>query len=156
MRVLVVYDSKFGNTEKLAQSIAEQLRQRGHVTVTTADKPQGTTLEEAVDLLVVGGPTQGHGSSRAMRGWLEGLKPNHGIPAAAFDTRFVKPRWLTGSAAKVIAGRLVALGFDLIADPESFFVAHGDGPLVDGELERAAGWADTLAGKLITRASFLR
>jgi flavodoxin len=155
MRVLVVYDSKFGNTEKLAQAIAEQLRQRGHVMVTTADRPQRHTLEE-VDLLVVGGPTQGHGSSPAMRGWLKGLQSGHGLPAAAFDTRLAKPRWLTGSAAKVIAGRLGGLGFDLVADPESFFVGHSEGPLLDGELERAAGWADTLAGKLITRASFLR
>ena len=155
MRVLVVYDSKFGNTEKLAQVIAEQLLQRGRLTVTTADKAQRHMLEE-VDLLVVGGPTQGHGISRAMRGWLGGLGPGHGIPAAAFDTRFAKPRWLTGSAAKVIAARLRGLGFDLVADPESFFVARSEGPLLDGEMGRAAGWADTLAGKLITRASFLR
>jgi flavodoxin len=153
MKVLVVYDSKFGNTEKLALVIAERLRERGHATVSTADQ---RTVLGAVDLVVVGGPTQGHGISPAMRGWLEELEPGHGVPAAAFDTRFAKSRWLTGSAAKVIAARLRGLGFDLVADPESFFVAHGEGPLVDGELERAAGWADTLAGKLITRASFLR
>jgi flavodoxin len=154
MRVLVVYDSKFGNTEKLAHVIAEQLRQRGRVTVTTADKPRHTC--EEVDLLVVGGPTQEHGGSPAMRGWLQRLEPGHGVPAAAFDTRLAKPRWLTGSAAKMVARRLGGLGFDLVADPESFFVSHSEGPLLDGELERAAGWADTLAGKLITRASFLR
>ena len=155
MKVLVVYDSKFGNTEKLAQVIAERLHQRGHVTVTTADKAQRTILE-VMDLLVVGGPTQGHGISPAMRGWLAGLEPGHRVPAAAFDTRFAKSRWLTGSAAKLIAAHLRGLDFDLVADPESFFVAHSQGPLLDGELERAAGWADTLAGKLITRASFLR
>jgi flavodoxin len=150
MNTLVVYDSKFGNTEQLARVIAVQLRQRGPVTLTTADKAQRTDLE-AVDLLVVGGPTQGHGGSLALRGWLEGLKPGHGVRAAAFDTRLAKPRWLTGSAAQVIARRLDGLGFDLVADPESFFVAHTEGPLLDGELDRAAGWADTLAGQLIAR-----
>jgi hypothetical protein len=66
-----------------------------------------------------------------------------------------KPRWLTGSAAQVIARRLDGFGLDLVADPESFFAAHTEGPLLDGELDRAAGWADTLAGQLISGATFL-
>jgi hypothetical protein len=49
----------------------------------------------------------------------------------------------------VITRRLDRLGFHLVRDPESFLVAHTEGPLLDGELDRAAAWAGTLADALI-------
>ena len=155
MNILVVYDSKFGNTERIAQVIAERLQRHGPVELLTADLAP-RTMPRSLSLLVAGGPTQGHGASPALRGWLEGLEPAHGVRAAAFDTRFAKQRWLTGSAAHMIARRLGRIGFQLVDDPESFFVAHTEGPLLDGEIDRAAAWADTLANQLITEATFLR
>ena len=68
--------------------------------------------------------------------------------AAAFDTRFDKPAFLTGSAAKGIAKRLRQRGFELVAEPESFFVLGTEGPLKDGELERAAAWAVALGDQV--------
>jgi hypothetical protein len=47
--------------------------------------------------------------------------------AAAFDTRFGKPRWLTGSSALRIARRLRRSGWLLVAPPECFFVIHAEG-----------------------------
>jgi len=155
MKVLVVYDSKFGNTERIAQMIAERLQRHGSVELMTVELAP-RTMPHSLNLLVVGGPTQGHGASPALRGWLEGLEPAHGVRAGAFDTRFAKPRWLTGSAARVIARRLGRLGFHMVGDPESFFVAHTEGPLLEGEHDRAAARADTLANQLITEATFLR
>lgn len=102
MNTLVVYDSKFGNTECVAQAIAEQLQRHGAVELTTADRAP-LTMPRALDLMVVGGPTQGHGASPALRTWLQAIEPVDGVRAAAFDTCFAKPRWLTGSAAQVIA-----------------------------------------------------
>ena len=61
--------------------------------------------------------------------------------AAAFDTRFDKPTFLTGSAAKGIAKRLRAKGYTLVTPPESFFVDGTEGPVHEGDLERAAEWA---------------
>ncbi|HEX8861314.1 MAG TPA: flavodoxin domain-containing protein [Actinomycetes bacterium] len=155
MNTLVVYDSKFGNTERVARVIAERLQRHGAVELTTADRAP-LTISRALDLVVVGGPTQGHGVSPALRTWLQAVEPVDGVRAAAFDTRFAKPRWLTGSAGQVIARRLGRLGFRMVRDPESFFVAHTDGPLLDREPERATDWAATLANELITAASFLR
>jgi hypothetical protein len=113
------------------------------------------TVPGALDLLVVGGPTQGHGASPSLRGWLDGLEQAHGVRAAAFDTRFANPSWLTGSAARVATRRLGRLGFRLVGAPESFFVAHSQGPLLDGELDRAAEWADALANEVVL-ATFTR
>jgi flavodoxin len=151
VNILVVYDSKFGNTEHVAQVVAERLHRLGPTELTTADKaPQA--MPDALDLLVVGGPTQGHGASPSLRSWLQGLEKVQGVRAAAFDTRFAKPRWLTGSAAVVTARQLRRTGFRMLRDPESFLVAHTEGPLLDGEIDRAAAWADTLANQLITEA----
>jgi hypothetical protein len=79
------------------------------------------------------------------REWLEGSRQAKAKMAAAFDTRFGKPRWLTGSAALRIARRLRRSGYRLVAPPESFFVLHTEGPLREGEEDRARMWAAELA-----------
>jgi len=50
--------------------------------------------------------------------------------------------WKSGSAAHRIASRLKRTGASLLVEPESFFVAEREGPLEEGELERAARWAE--------------
>ncbi len=60
--------------------------------------------------------------------------------AAAFDTRFDKPKWLTGSAAEKLTRRLGERGYS-VTGAQSFFVQTTAGPLVDGERERAVAWA---------------
>jgi hypothetical protein len=79
---------------------------------------------------------------------LNGLK---GIKVAAFDTRIstvdVNSRFLNvlvklfGYAAKPIAYKLEKKGGSLVIPPEGFLVKASEGPLKDGELERAADWA---------------
>lgn len=140
MNALVVYDSKFGNTEQLALAIAEAL---GAPAVRATDELPLL----GVELLVVGAPTQQHHVAPPMRQVLDAL-PEHaldGMAAAAFDTRFRRNPLLTGSAARGIARRLERRGARLVAGPESFFVADTEGPLEEGELARATDWARSLA-----------
>lgn len=82
----------------------------------------------------------------AMRSFLGRLPEVGGGTAACFDTRFDKSPLLTGSAAKAIAKKLGRLGYELVAPPESFFVVDSEGPLTDGELERARAWGASLVG----------
>ena len=159
MKVVVVYESMFGNTKTIAEAIAEGLGEAGEVAVGTVDDLPPEVVG-AAGLLVVGGPTHAHGMARAdarrtvakdasyaeygqsLRGWLERL-PTGQAMAAAFDTRFAKPRWLTGSAATKIAQRLGRKGYQLVGT-ESFFVQGPGGPLADGERDRAAAWGHQL------------
>jgi flavodoxin-like protein len=152
MRATVVYESRFGNTYEVAEAIAETL----DAELISVDAPM-PVLDE-LDLLVVGGPTHVHGmtgarsrasaadqggtAGRGVRDWLDDLPRAHGH-AVTFDTRFEKPALLTGSAAKGIAKRLLRKGFEVVAT-ESFFVLGTDGPLKDGELDRAKEWAEGL------------
>jgi flavodoxin len=149
MNTLVLYDSQFGNTEQIAQAIANALSAYGPARVerVTQSRPSAVT---GVDLLVVGCPTQKWHTTPEMKAYLALLPSGvmRGIAAACFDTRFDRSSWLTGSAAKGIAKQLKKMGATLIMPPESFFVEAMEGPLASGELERATRWARTIPDKI--------
>jgi hypothetical protein len=69
--------------------------------------------------------------------------------AIAFDTRLRLPRCLSGSAASGIGRKLRHAGARVVAPGESFFVTRAPA-LEEGEVERAAAWAASLAGRLRT------
>jgi flavodoxin len=156
MKTLVIYDSQFGNTERLASVIAQRLG--AEALLWAADGAAKTALvRRDWDLLVVGAPTQNHTVNPAMRALLQGaprgtLEDAH---VAVFDTRYHMERLLTGSAADWIAGRLRRAGATLVVAPESFFVEQDAPPpgeqrrhdherLEAGEEERAQAWASAL------------
>lgn len=155
MKTLVIYDSVFGNTEKIAQAIAQSLGTRVSVEILKPDQvvPEQMT---GVDLLVVGSPTRGFRPTEALSDLLKRIpsKALTGVKVAAFDTRFnvdqieskgVRLLVKTGGyAAKRIADQLKKLGGNLIVEPEGFFVKDTEGPLLDGEIERASAWAVSL------------
>jgi flavodoxin len=168
MNALVVYESIYGNTRAVAEAVAEGLG--GASVAPVASAPAQL---ENLDLLVVGGPTHMHGlatnRSRQMaaegahedkgthveadaadgpglRSWLADLPDGQGARAASFDTRLDKSAWVTGLASRGIAKRLRRDGYDIVAT-ESFLVEDSEGPLEDGELDRARAWGEQLAGK---------
>lgn len=152
MKTLVIYDSVFGNTEKIARVIAESLGSRSSVEILQAGKITPEQLT-GLDLLVVGSPTRGFRPTEAITDLLNRIRSKalSGVKVAAFDTRFKADeldsaglRFVVktgGYAAKRIADRLKKAGGDLIEPPEGFYVEDTEGPLKAGELERAAQWA---------------
>ena len=141
MNTVIMYDSTFGNTEQLAQVMADTLRAHSTVRVVRVAEADPLELKEA-ELLIMGGPTQRHRLSPALRAFLERLE-RRSLPwlsAAAFDTRYHMAAWKSGSAAHEIARRLKRTGATLIVPPESFFVAEREGPLEEGERDRATRW----------------
>ena len=170
MNAIVVYESIYGNTRAVAEAIAEGLGAEGlGAEVLSVGEAAGREVE--ADLLVVGGPTHMHGISTArtrqmavaaahedggmtiepgagdelgLRRWLHELPPAAGRQAAAFDTRLDRSPWLTGVAARGIARRLRHRGYEVLGS-ESFLVQEAEGPLEEGELDRARGWGSQLA-----------
>lgn len=175
MRALIVYESMYGNTHRIADAIAQGFSRSDTVTVLPAHLVSEDAVE-AADLVVVGGPTHAHGMARAstrraaadavqkhpekmelepdalstgVREWLEQLPPIH-APVAAFDTRMHGPALFTGRAAKGIAKRLRRRGGALIAPVESFIVTKTN-HLAPGEGARAQEWGRQLASAVERR-----
>ncbi len=145
MRALVVYDSLYGNTEKIAEAIGGAIT-GGEVSVLRAGEVGPPELEN-ISLLVVGAPTQGGRATPAIRDFLDRVSKAeiNGVDAAAFDTRIsTKIVKIFGYAAGKIASSLKKKGANLVVEPEGFFVEGTKGPLAEGELERAAEWGKGL------------
>lgn len=151
MKILLVYDSVFGNTEKIAQTIAAALG----VEAVPVNQVEAGQLR-GMELLVVGSPTRGFRPTESISKLLNALPKNHlaGIQVAAFDTRIALEtisssalRFMVdkgGYAASTIAKALEKKSGKLLATPEGFLVTGEQGPLKDGELERAAVWGGRL------------
>ena len=140
MKALIVYDSTYGHTEKIAQAIGEAIG--GQVLRVGEVNPADLN---GFDLVVVGSPTHGGFPTPGIDGLLKALPALEGVKVAAFDTR--TKRTIFGYAAPRIARRLEKSGGNLLAPAEGFFVLGIEGPLMDGELRRAAGWAKGIASK---------
>lgn len=151
MKAVVLYDSAFGNTEQVAQTIAESIGGAYDVRLLLLDDAAPTALIGA-DLVIVGSPTQGGQPTQKLRMFLAKLPANifKNVHVAAFDTRFsdkdhgMGVRLLMrviGFAASKIARSLRAKGGVLIVPPVGYIVSDKEGPLAEGELERAMHWA---------------
>jgi flavodoxin-like protein len=176
MNVLIVFESMYGNTRAIADAIAAGFREGG-ADVAVHHLSEIPPDAGGADLLVVGGPTHMHGLSsklsrkmaaeaahednhemdpqatdgEGLRGWLAALAHADGGRAAAFDTRGDAKAALTGSAARGIARRLRHHGFE-VTGRESFLVDDSEGPLADGELDRAHAWGAELAAAVTSGA----
>jgi flavodoxin len=159
MKASVVYDSFFGNTERVARAMGEALEPHGTVTVVRVSEVQPAQLT-GLDYLIVGSPTRGFRPSPAIKKLIRSFSPHglRGVGVAAFDTRIdmddVDSRILPplvklfGYAAKPIAQGLQRKGGDLIVPPEGFYVVDTEGPMKAGELERAAEWAGRIVNAM--------
>lgn len=150
MKSLVIYVSHKGNTQRVAEAIGDELAARGTVDVLPVEEAP-RIMEEDIDLLVIGGPTEGHGMTSEMSDFLDRLDVAsvRGRTVAAFDTRVNWPRILSGSAADGIAKRLEAAGA-MVIEPHGSFMVSTEPELLPGELERAREWAESVAYSVVT------
>lgn len=167
MKVVIVFESMFGNTQALAGAVAEGLRAAGaEVGVSDVGLLSPHTLA-GCDLLVLAAPTHALTMSRpetraeavsrgadprqlhsGIREWLDGVDATlpiteHRPAVAVFDTRAAKARHWPGSAAGAMARALKRHGF-VVAARTSFYVNDVKGPLVSGERDRARTWGSAL------------
>lgn len=148
MKTLVIYDSQFGNTEKVARAIGDGLT--GEIEVSHVNQTNMANLS-SYDMIIVGSPTQGGKPTMAVQNFLNNIIPEslRNIKITSFDTRFseqdsnfaLKLLMKTiGYAAPKIAKLLESKGGQSVIAPEGFIVTGKKGPIKDGELERAKNW----------------
>ena len=113
-RAVIIYDTKFGNTEKVARALAEGMEKHGvNVDCIKIGEVDISKLGD-YDLLAIGGPTHAFGLSKPMKDFLQKLENINisGKRAFAFDTK-LKSRF-AGSAGKRIEKKLKKLGIVLL------------------------------------------
>jgi flavorubredoxin len=132
-RGVVIFDSKFGNTEKVARSLASGLKMAGvqATCLNVKDVQVGSLIE--YDLIAVGAPTQALTASKPIKDFLsqiEGIKNLRGKYGFAFDTRFRNR--LASSGAKFIEKKLTQLGLEIIRPRQSAIVKKTEGCWKEG------------------------
>jgi len=123
MRACVIFDTRYGNTEKIAKSFETGLKEAGIQTVCTNAKDLAVDSLKQYDLICVGAPTEAFTASKPMKEFLGKLKSvdlsrKYGF---AFDTKLDSR--FSGSAAKFIEKELNDLGLQMIAPRESALVS---------------------------------
>lgn len=160
MKSLVVYDSAYGNTAKVAKAIGKSLQRYGKVDVLQVAEVHVADHDD-LDLLVIGSPTQGGRPTKDIENWIDSLPAWLLLRAeiAVFDTRFALKEHNTGLqllmrvigfAAPKMAHNIRQEGGKVIAEPEGFIVREKDGPLSQGENDRAGAWATALVAAKAT------
>ena len=89
MKVLIIYDLLFGNTEKIARAMDNALGFQKDIEVLRVSRVKPEQLM-GLELLIVGAPTQGGRPTQAIQDFLEKVPESavKGTNVAAFDTRF--------------------------------------------------------------------
>jgi menaquinone-dependent protoporphyrinogen IX oxidase len=156
MKGIVVYDTSYGNTKKIAETIAETLKQSG-IEVDLFDvKDVKKFSGKDYDFLVLGSPTKFGTMSFAIKFFLGKVKSEEWMnkPFATFDTenpenieraRLENKEW---NAAEKIAEKLRDKKMKQLLPVLKAAVLGQKGPLVEGEIERTKEYASKLAFEL--------
>lgn len=136
MRVLVCYESKYGNTERVAETIAAELRQvGGNEVMLSPMKRVDPDALRGFDTILIGGPTHFGGPTRRVTKFIEVLARTNlsGKQVAVFDTYLGED--FEKSVKKMEEQiRTTAPNLRILAPGLSIRVADMKGPIVDGEL----------------------
>ena len=151
MNSLVAYYSEYGNTARLALAIEQVLESAGSARAVDLKRLKASDLH-AIDLLIVGVPTHRMNIpevARALIGSIGRRTLTKETSIAAFDTSYKMSRWLTPfTASRKLLSRLKRWGGRRIISPETFLVKGKEGPLYEGEIDRAKTWASEILARL--------
>ena len=156
MKGIVIYDTAYGNTQKIAETITETLKESG-IEVDLFDVKNVKKLSgKNYSFLVLGSPTKFGTMSLTVRFFLGKVKNEEWMekPFIAFDTenpeniekaRAENKEW---SAAEKIAEKLEEKKMKRALPVLKALVSGQKGPLVEGEVDRTKDYAKDLATKL--------
>ena len=156
MKGIIIYDTSYGNTQKIAETIAEVLKAAEIDTdlfyVKNVKKLNGSDY----NFLIIGSPTKFGTMSFTVKSFLGKIKSEEwqNKPFAAFDTenpenieksKVENKNW---SAAEKIAEKLKEKKMNQLLPVLKASVLDWKGPLVEGEIERAKSYTKELTKEL--------
>lgn len=154
MKIAVIYDSYFGNTQKIAETIGDTLKVDNEVWVSKVDSCH-LDMIDGYDLAIFGSPTRAFRATKELKAALvESVKANPELKIAIFDTRADVAK-IDNKFLKFMAGHFgyatddlkkaaLKSGGILIGEPLEVYVVDSEGPLAVGEEAKAVEWAKKL------------
>jgi flavodoxin I len=151
MKAIIIFDSFFGNTEKIAKEIKKVLSKKHEVSIVNVKDAKSCDIKD-FDTLIIGSPTRAFSPSENTVSFLKELGSLDGKKFLTFDTRADiadVPKLLGlimkvfGYADKKIAKHLRAKGAEELSPSRGFFVNDKEGPLKDDEIERVRDWLES-------------
>jgi menaquinone-dependent protoporphyrinogen IX oxidase len=151
MKGIVVFDTSYGNTKTIAETISETLKESGIEVDAFYVKDVKKLSAKDYYFLVLGSPTKFGTMSFTVKGFLGKMKSKEwmNMPFAAFDTE--NPENIErkeGSAAEKISEKLKEKQMNQLLPVLKAVVLGQKGPLQEGEIERAKEYARRLATEL--------
>ncbi len=147
MKALIVYDTKTGNTERIALAISSGMKEIGaEAVVKKAEEVTGEDFKNA-DAWIVGAPTHAWSASSPSKKALKlGISSGAaGKKGTAFDTRFEN---VGKGGVDKLRKMLEEAGVQIVVPPEWFVVKGMKGPLADGEEAKAVAFGRKIASAL--------
>jgi len=141
MKAIIIYHTRYGNTERIAKSLEVGLKEAAGiqdvVCINARDVVSVDTLKE-YDIICIGAPTEGFTAPKPIKQFLGNMKGVNldGKYGFAFDTRLSSH--FSGSAAKYIEKELKSQGLQIILLHESaiVFALKDSARLNEGEDKR--------------------
>jgi flavodoxin len=146
-KAIVVYDTKFGNTKKVAEDIASGIEGEGIEVSLKAVKDTTSNEVTRYDLFVMGAPTHINNPKKDTKKFLKKLKGTDlsNVKFAAFDTRITNAK--KGATMK-IESMLTELGAKKLNDSLTVWVSGIKGSLEDGFQEKSKAFGSELGKKI--------
>jgi len=134
-KAVILYDSVYGNTKKVAMSLSRGLEAGGLYVDSCSIEDFDMVELNNYDIIGIGGPTHYHGASKKMKSFLNKIKhlKMEGKYGFAFETK--GEFRLAGSAAKRIARYLKKIKIKIIHPTITGIVLAQEGPLKKSTLD---------------------
>jgi flavodoxin len=153
VKVFVVYDTKYGNTKLVAETIVEGMKEVAGIDTAISDVEE-VNLDELADYdaILIGSPNHWGGPVRGIKKLIDklGRLDLKAKWAAVFDTQLGGNQF--EKAVKKMEKRLSEKvpGLKLIVPRLSIKVGGMQGPIVDGELPKCKDFGKRVANQLKT------
>jgi flavodoxin len=152
MKVLIVYETKYGNTQKVAETIGEVIKDAGNdVTVVKVDAVERESIKD-YGVFVVGSPTYASSQAKSIKNFISSLDVDKGTKIVVFDTHSgdgIKTGGPMRRAVKKMEKQIEKnTNLEKIVNGLQVAVKGIEGPLIDGELEKCKVFAKEIADKI--------
>ncbi|MFX1570230.1 MAG: flavodoxin domain-containing protein [Promethearchaeota archaeon] len=134
-KAIILYDTVFGNTKKVAMSLSRGLEAGGLYVDSSSIEDFNIIDLNNYDIIAIGGPTHYHGASKKMKSFLSKIKHLKMDNKFGFAFETKGEFRLAGSAAKRITRYLNKIKIKIIHHIVTGTVLNQKGPLKDRTLD---------------------